>query len=469
MSQVLDTPKLDEGAFAELEGSFKGDLIRPADPAYDDARRVWNASIDRRPALIARCTGVADVVAALAFARRTGLLTAVRSGGHSFPGHGVCDDGIVIDLGRMKGLWVDPDTRVARAQAGVLLGELDRETQQFGLVVPAGIVTHTGLAGLTLGGGIGHTTRKFGLTVDNLLSADVVLADGSFVKASEKENADLFWGLRGGGGNFGIVTSFEFRLNELGPIVLAGPIAWAMEDSPELIRWYREWIKGIPDELQTMVVHRRAPAMAPWPAEWHGKHVVMVLCCYAGSVEDGEKVLRPLKERGKPIVDGCVPKPFVAHQAMLDPGLPWGWHYYMRAFDVMELTDEIIDISVEHSFKISSPRTSWPIFHLGGAMARVGEDETPFNGRKSGHTFNLVGIAPGDNGEGFEEERDWARTFFDALAPYQTSAYVNFLLDEGEDRIRQAYGPARYDRLKAVKRQYDPENFFRVNQNIKPD
>ncbi|MGH7860233.1 MAG: FAD-binding oxidoreductase, partial [Candidatus Binatia bacterium] len=433
MAQALDTVKLDPAALTELEASFRGELVRPDDPQYDDTRKVWNASIDRRPALIARCTGVADVVAAVEFAQRSGLVTAVRSGGHSFPGHGVCDGGIVIDLGLMKGIWVDPDARTARAQAGVLLGELDRETQRFGMVVPAGIVTHTGLAGLTLGGGIGHIMRKFGLTVDQLLSADVVTADGRFIKASEKENADLFWALRGGGGNFGIVTSFEFRLNELGPTVLAGPVAWPIEDSPELLRWYREWIKDIPDELQTIVVHRKAPAMAPWPEEWHGKHVVMVLSCYAGSVEEGEKVLRPLKEWGKPIVDGCVPKPFLAHQAMLDPGLPWGWHYYMRAFDVMELNDEIIDISVEHSLKISSPRTSWPIFHLGGAIAKVGEDETPFNGRKSGHTFNLVGIAPGDNGEGFEEERDWARSFFDALVPHQTSAYVNFLLDEGED------------------------------------
>jgi FAD/FMN-containing dehydrogenase len=469
MSTVAEDVALDEAAIAELESSFRGEIVRPTDPSFDERRKVWNASIDRSPALILRCTGVADVIAALRLARRTGVLTAIRSGGHSFPGHSVCDGGLLIDLGQMKGIRVDPEARTARAQAGVLLGELDRETQQFGMAVPAGIVTHTGLAGLTLGGGIGHLMRKYGLTVDQLLSVDLVTADGQFLKASESENADLFWALRGGGGNFGIVTSFEFRLNPVGPIVLAGPIAWLMEDSPDVVRFYREWIKDVPDELTTIVNHRRAPAMAPWPEEHHGKHVVIVLCCYAGDIEEGEKVVRPLREFGSPILDGCAPKPFVAHQAMLDPGLPWGWHYYMRAFDVVELTDEIIDISVEHSLRISSPRTSWPIFHLGGAVARVGEDDTPFNGRKSGHTFNLVAVAPGDNGEGFDEEREWARGLFTALEPYHTSAYVNFLLDEGEERIRQAYGPARYDRLKSVKKQYDPDNFFRLNQNIRPN
>ena len=468
MARVLESKRIDESAFGELAAAFAGELVRPNDPSYEERRKIWNASIDRRPALIARCTGVADVITALAFARRSGLPTAVRSGAHSFPGHSAVDDGIVIDLSPMRGIRVDPQARTVRAQAGVLLGELDRECQQFGLVVPAGIVTHTGLAGLTLGGGIGHTMRKFGLTIDQLLSVDVITAGGEFVKASENENAELFWGVRGGGGNFGIVTSFEFRLNPLGPIVLAGPVAWVMEDSPELMRFYREWFKDVPDELTTIVGHRRAPAMAPWPEEYHGKHIVMVVCCYTGDIDEGEKVLRPLKAFGSPILDACVPKPYLEHQAMLDPGLPWGWHYYMRAFDVAELTDEIIDISVEHSLRIRSPRTSWPIFHLGGAIARVGEDETPFNGRTSGHTFNLVGTAPGDDGGGFDEERDWVRGLFDALAPYQTSTYVNFLQDEGPDRIRQAYGASKYDRLQALKRQYDPDNFFRLNQNISP-
>src|SRR5687768_88665 len=303
---------------AGLREGFRGELLRPDDADYEHARQVWNRSIDRYPNLIARCAGVADVIDAVRFGRSNGLEVAVRSGGHSFPGLSVCDGGLVIDLSLMKGIRVDPEARTARAQAGVLLGELDRETQAFGLAVPAGIVTHTGLAGLTLGGGIGWLMRKYGLTIDQLLSVDIVTAEGELVKASETENADLFWGVRGGGGNFGIVTEFEFRLNPVGPIVLAGPVFWPMEDSPNVLRFYREWIAEAPDELMTIVVHRKAPPLPFVPRELHGKLVVSVVCCYAGSVEDGEQVVKPLKEFGSPVLDLCVPKPFLAHQAMFD-------------------------------------------------------------------------------------------------------------------------------------------------------
>ena len=467
MSRVAEEITLDDAAVAELAGSFRGELIRPGDPSYEERRRIWNGSIDRRPSLIARCTGVADVMAAVGLARRTGVTTAVRGGGHSFPGHSVCDGGLVIDLGPMKGIRVDPGRRTVRAQPGVVLGELDRETQALGTVVPAGIVTTTGLAGLTLGGGIGWTMRTFGLTIDQLLSVDVVTAGGELVRASSEENADLFWGVRGGGGNFGIVTSFEFRLNELGPIVLAGPIAWRMEDSPDVLRFYRDWIGDCPDELNTIVIHRRAPSMAPWPEEIQGKHVVIVGVCYAGDVEEGERFVRPMKKFGTPVLDACVPKPFLAHQAFLDPGFPQGWWYYFRSCDIAELTDDVIDIAVEHSLRIESPRTGWPIFQLGGAIARVGEDETAYNGRKSGHTVNCAAIT--DTQDGFEEEVAWARGLWEALAPFHTSVYVNFMQDEGEERVREAYGAAKYDRLKALKRKYDPENLFRLNQNIRPD
>ena len=459
---------IEQTALAELEGDFRGELIRPGDASYDERRKIWNGSIDRRPALIARCAGVADVIASVRFARRAGLVVAVRGGGHSWPGLSVCDDGIVVDLSLMKGIRVDPDARTVRAEAGVLLGEVDRETQAFGLVVPAGVVTHTGLAGLTLGGGIGHTMRKFGLTIDSLLSVDLVTADGEFVKASETENPELFWGVRGGGGNFGIVTSFEFRTHELGPTVLAGPVFWHMRDAYEVLRFYRDWITDVPDELTTVVNFRRAPALPTIPTELHGQHVVAVLCTYAGPVEDGEKVIEPLKRFGTPAHDLCAPKPFVAHQAMLDPGLPHGWWYYARSCDVAELTDEVIDITVDHSLRIRSPRTSYPIFQLGGAIRAVGDDDTAFNGRAAGHTYNINGIAPVDNGEGFDEERDWARGLWEALRPYHTRVYVNFLMDEGEDGIRRAYGDAKYQRLKALKTTYDPENFFRLNQNIPP-
>jgi len=458
--------EFDETALTELEGSFRGQLVGPRDPGYDEHRKIWNGSIDRCPALIARCAGVADVIAALRFARQTGLDVAVRGGGHSFPGLSVCDGGIVIDLGPMKGIRVDPEARTARAQAGVLLGELDRETQAFGLAVPSGIVTHTGVSGLTLGGGIGWLMRKHGLTVDQLLGVDLVTADGEFVKASETENPDLFWGVRGGGGNFGVVTELEFRLHPVGPIVLAGPVFWPMEESPNVLRFYREWISGAPDELMTIVVHRKAPPLPFVPAELHGKLVVIVICCYAGAVEEGEKVVRPLKEFGSPVLDLCEPKPFLDHQAMFDPSFPHGWWYYFRSCDVAELTDQVIDITVEHALRIGSPVTAFPIWHFGGAMSRVAEHETAFNGRNAGHSFNISGMTR--TAEGFDEEREWARGLWSALAPYHTSVYVNFLMEEGEERIRQAYGADKYERLKGLKRRYDPDNFFRLNQNIPP-
>ena len=466
MNSIATGTELDQAALRELGESFRGRLVPPGDPAYDEHRRVWNGSIDRSPALIARCAGVADVIAAVRFARDSGLPVAVRSGGHSFPGLSVCDGGMVIDLRAMKGIRVDPEARTARAQAGVLWGELDRETQAFGLATTGGIVTHTGVAGLTLGGGIGWLQRKHGLTIDQLHSVDLVTADGEFVKASEKENPDLFWGLRGGGGNFGIVTEFEFRLHPVGPIVFAGPIFWPMEKAPELLRFYREWSAQTPDELMTIVVQRKAPPLPFVPPELHGEPVVSVACCYAGPLEDGEAAVRPLKAFDSPALDLCEPKPYVVHQAMFDASFPHDWWYYMRACDVAELSDQVIDIAVEHSLRIRSPLTAFPIWQLGGAVARIADDETAFNGRGAGHTFNITGMT--GTSEGFDLEREWVRNFWSALEPHHTSVYVNFLMDEGQERIREAYGPEKYDRLQALKRKYDPENFFRLNQNIPP-
>ena len=457
---------LDESAIAELATRFRGDLIRPDDPSYEEHRKVWNGSIDRRPALIARCTSVDDVVSAVRFARQAGVPIAVRSGGHSFPGLSVADDALVIDLRPMNRIDVDLESRIVRAQAGVLLGELDRETQSVGLAVPAGIVTHTGLAGLTLGGGIGWLMRKYGLTVDNLLSVELVTAEGEVLRASESENGDLFWGVRGAGGNFGVVTEFEFRAHEVGPTVLAGPIFWPIEQSASVLRFYRDWIADAPDELMTIVLHRKAPPM-PWvPAEFHGKLVVGVIPCYSGDLEEGERLLRPLRAFGTPAVDACIAKPFVDHQGFFDPSFVPGRWYYMRSCDVAELSDEVIDIVVEHSNRIRSPLTSYPIWQNGGAVARIGEDATPFSGRTAAYTFNIT--ASTASADGFDEERQWVRDFWSALAPYHTSVYVNFLMDEGEERVRQAYGAAKYDRLKALKRRYDPENIFRLNQNIPP-
>jgi FAD/FMN-containing dehydrogenase len=467
MTAVAEGLTLDGTALAELQAGFRGQIVGRDDPSYDEHRRIWNGSIDRRPALIARCAGVADVIGAVKFARKHGLPVAIRSGGHSFPGLSVADDAFLIDLGLMKGVGVDPDARTARVQAGVLLGELDRETQAFGLAAPSGIVTHTGVAGLTLGGGIGWIMRKHGLSVDRLRRVDVVTADGEFVKATPDENEELFWGLCGGGGNFGIATEFEFELVPLGPTILAGPIFWAMEDSPEVLRFYRDWVADAPDELMTIVVHRKAPALPFVPEELHGKPVVMVIPCWAGAVEDGEKFVQPLKQFGSPVADVCTAKPYLTHQAMFDPSFVPGRWYYFKPLDVEALTDEIIDITVENSLRIQSPLTSFPIWQRGGAVARVGEDDTAFGGRNAGFTYNIG--ASTATAEGFDEEREWVRNFWSALEPWQTTAYINFLDDAGEDRIKAAYGPEKYERLKALKRKYDPDNFFRLNQNIPPN
>ena len=465
MSTIEQAP-LDATAVADLETGFRGELVRPTDPGYDEHRKVWNGSIDRRPALIARCAGVADVIAAVRFARRTGVRVAVRSGGHSFPGLSVADDALVVDLRLMHGIRVDPVGRTVRAQAGVLLGELDRETQAFGLGVPAGIVTHTGMAGLTLGGGIGWLQRKLGLTVDQLLSVDVITADGEFVRASETENADLFWGVQGAGGTVGVVTEFEFRLNPLGPGVLAGPIFWPMAESANVLRFYRDWISDAPDELMTIVIHRKMPPLPAVPSELHGLPVVAVAGCWCGDLDEGERVLKPLRSFGTPMLDLLTPKPFVDHQAMLDPSFPHGRWYYIRATDVAELTDDLIDLTADFAGRMRSPLTAFPIWQMGGAVARVDDDATAFRGRHVGHTFNLTGTVA--DAAGFDEEREWVREFHAALEPFQTSVYVNFLMEEGEERIRDAYGPEKYDRLKALKRKYDPDNFFSLNQNIPP-
>ena len=467
MSHMAQGTEIDGAAVDALETSFRGEIVRPDDAGYNEHRKVWNGSIDRRPALIARCTGVADVRAAIRLARSQDLLTAVRGGGHSFPGLSVCDDGMLIDLGPMKGIRVDPEARTVHVQAGVLLGELDRETQEFGLAVPSGIVTHTGVAGLTLGGGIGWIMRKYGLSIDQLLSTDVVTADGELVRASENENVDLFWGVRGGGGNFGIVTDFEFRLNPVGPYVMAGPVFWAMQDAPEVLRFYRDWIAECPDELMTIAVQRRAPALPIVPPEMVGKHVIAVTACYAGPVEDGERILRPLKEFGSPMLDLCRPKPFLEHQRMFDPSFPHGWHYYFRSCDVAALSDDVIDTMVEYGRRITSPVTSVALWQMGGAVGRTDDGATAFNGRQAGFAFNINGNSK--TSDGFEAERQWARDYWSALAPHHTSVYVNFLMEEGEERVRHAYGAAKYEKLKALKRTYDPTNFFRLNQNIKPD
>jgi FAD/FMN-containing dehydrogenase len=457
----------DQVAYRELAARFAGTLLTPGVSEYDDRRRIWNGSIDRRPALIARCSGPADVKAALRYARHTDVDVAVRGGGHSFPGHSTVDDGLVIDLGAMKRIRVDPARRIVRAQPGVLLGELDLATQPHGMAVPAGIVTHTGIAGLTLGGGIGWLMRKYGLTIDNVLSVKLLTATGEHVTASGTENTELFWGVRGGGGNFGVVTEFMYRLRPVGPTVLAGPVFWSLDDASRVLRFYRDWIAEAPDELTTIVIHRKMPPLAAIPADLQGRPVVAVVCCYVGDIDTGERLLRQLRRFGTPMLDLCAPKPFVDHQAMFDASYPAGRWYYFRSCDLAGLGDAVIDAIVDNAARIRSPHTSMPLFQLGGSVARVDEDATAFSGRQAAHTLNIA--VSTETVDGFDAEREWLERTWSSLRPHATSAYVNFLMDEGSDRIRAAYGPAKYARLQALKRAYDPGNLFHRNQNIRPD
>ncbi len=450
-----------------LRDRLRGAVAAPGDDGYEQTRAIWNGAIDRKPGLVVRCAGAADVVHAVRFARDHDLLTSVRAGGHGVGGLSLCDDGLVIDLSPMKGIRVDPGGTVVEVQAGVTLGELDRETQPFGLAVPAGIVTHTGVAGLTIGGGIGWLMRKHGLTIDSLRSVDLVTADGEMVFASEEENPDLFWGVRGGGGNFGIVTSFSFRPHPVGPTVLAGPLFFPLERADEVMSFYRDWADAVPDDLTTILSLRRAPALPYIPETLHGVPVVCVIACWAGEIDEGERVMAPLRALG-PAHDLCEPKPFLAHQAMLDVGVVPGWHYYWKSVEVPELSAEIAGPLLDHTAGIRSPRSYTLAFQLGGAVARVGESDTAYTGRHSGFAININGVWLPEETEAADPETAWVRSLFRELEPHAPSVYVNFLGDEGQDRVRVAYGPEKYDRLARLKARWDPTNFFRLNQNIRP-
>lgn len=457
---------IDAKGLAHLRACFRGELLRPADAGYDDARHIWNAAIDKHPALIARASGVADIVAAVRFAREHGLQLAVRGGGHNVAGTAVCDDGLVLDLSRLKGIRVDPVARTVRIQPGVTNGDLDHEAQHFALATTGGIASTTGVTGLTLGGGLGWLMRAQGLACDSLISADVVTADGACVTANEDQHGDLFWALRGGGGNFGVVASLEYRLHPVGPTVLAGLVMHAAERAREVLRSYRDFVATMPDELTTIVNLRHAPP-APWvPAHLHGRAIVAIMACHAGPVEEALRAVRPLQQLGKPLLDILEPKPYVLHQSMFDGAVPPGWRYYWKSHYLRELSDGLIEALVEHAWRDSSPRSYTLLFQMGGAVARIAEQATAFAHRDApgGININAVWTAPEED----ELHVRWARAFFAATEPFSTGGvYVNFLGTEGEERIRAAYG-ANYERLARVKSCYDPTNFFRVNQNIAP-
>ena len=459
---------LDEKAVEKFKASLRGELIQPNDEGYDDARKVWNAMINKRPAHIVRCSGTADVIAAVNFARENDLRLSVRGGGHNIAGTALCDHGLTIDLSGMKGIHVNLTARTVRAQPGCNLGDLDRETQVFGLAVPAGIVTDTGIAGLTLGGGFGWLTRKYGYTCDNLLSADVVTADGSFLTSSEKENADLFWGLRGGGGNFGVVTSFEYQAYPVGPQVTAGMVIHPMEKAREVVGFFREFSASAPDKLCCLLNLRQAPPAPFLPEEVHGKPIVAIAVCHFGSLEDGERAVRPLKEFGDPIADVITTKPFVAHQSMLDAAQPPGRHYYWKSEYLPEFSEAAGGVLMDHAVKITSPHSAILIFQLGGALARFGETDTPAGNRNAAFVLNVA--ASWEDPAQTDEQVAWARGCWSAMQQFSTGGVnVNFLTaEEGNQRVRAAYGTANYERLVELKNKYDPQNMFQLNQNIAP-
>jgi hypothetical protein len=459
---------IDQATVEEFKANLGGELIQPKDEGYDDARKVWNAMIDKKPALIARCGGTADVITAVKFAREHNLLFSVRGGGHNIAGSALCDDGLTIDLSRMKGLHVDLKTRTVRAQPGCNLGDLDRETQIFGLVVPAGIVTDTGIAGLTLGGGFGWLTRRFGYTCDNLLSADVVTADGSFLTASEKENSDLFWGLRGGGGNFGIVTSFEYQAYSVGPQVTAGIVIHSMEKAREVVGFFREFSATAPEELCCLLTLRLAPPAPFLPPEVHGKPIVGIAVCHSGSLEDGERAVLPLKEFGNPLADTIAAKPFKVHQTLFDVAMAPGRHYYWKSHYLPEFLEAAGNVLMGHAAKISSPHSSILVFQLGGALARFGETDTPAGNRDAAYVLNVA--ASWEDPTHTDEQIAWARGCWSDMQQFSTGGVnVNFLTgEEGDARVRAAYGDANYERLVEIKNKYDPHNMFRLNQNIPP-
>jgi FAD/FMN-containing dehydrogenase len=449
---------------------FRGVVIVPDHVAYDDARAVWNGTVDRRPRLIARCSGTADVAAAVRFARDRDLEIAVRGGGHNVAGTAVCDGGIVIDLSAMRAVSVDPVERTALVQGGALWGDVDHETQAHGLATTGGIVGHTGVGGVSLGGGIGWLMRKHGLTVDNLVQAEVVTAEGEIVRASANDHPDLFWALRGGGGNFGVVGSFRFTLHPVGPTVMAGPVFWAAEDTADVLRFYRQFVTDAPDELGTVI---RLGTIPPFPVvseELHFRPAIAVASCYAGPVEDGDRAVRALREFGTPLVDLVGPAQYVDHQRSIDDTVPHGWHYYWKGTSFTDMSDEVIDIVAEHAYAASSPRSYAAIFHMGGAVARVPHDATAYASRDVGHNMSIDAVwLPDESGEHADAETAWARRFLEAVRPYAAGVYVNFLdSDDDASRVREAYGDDTYRRLAEVKAKYDPENVFHNNKNIQP-
>jgi FAD/FMN-containing dehydrogenase len=453
-------------AIDELRATFRGDLILPDSPEYDEARAVYNAMIDRRPAIIARCVDTSDVIAAVNYARNHNLTLAVRGGGHHGAGLSVCDDGLVVDLSRMRGVLVDPDARTAVAMGGATLGDLHHATHAFGLATPSGIVSTTGVGGITLGGGVGHLTRGFGLAIDNLLSADMVLADGSFVMVDENHHPDLFWAIRGGGGNFGVVTAFRFRLHPVST-VYAGPMFWDVAQATEIMQWYREFLPAQGDELGGFFGFHIVPSTAPFPEEIWGKSVAIIVWTYTGPMDKADEVFAPIRSKfGPPLLDWVGPIDHPSLNSMFDGLYPAGDQWYWKADFFSELTDEAIARNVEFGSKIPTWQSLTHFYPIDGAAGRVANDATPWNWRDAKWCQVIVGVSkdPADK----DLITNWARDYWEAVHPHSAGgAYVNMMMEEGQERVQASYGD-NYARLAEIKAKYDPGNLFHMNQNIKP-
>ncbi len=455
-----------EDAVAALGDALVGDLLTPESAEYDDARSLWNAMIDRRPALILDCRAEEDVSHAVRFAAEHSVRLSIFGAGHNIAGNAVCEGGLMISFRKMKAIDVDSDSRTVRVEPGATLGDLDAATQAHSLAVPTGINSTTGVAGLTLGGGFGWLSRKYGRTVDNLLSARVVLADGSVVVASESENSDLFWGLRGGGGNFGVVTSFEFQAHPVGPEILSGLIVHPLSNAVEVLRAYRDFVKEAPDEVTVWAVMRKAPPLPFLPDDVHGTEILILAAMYTGDMSDGEAALAPLREIGEPIADVIGPHPFTGWQQAFDPLLTPGERNYWKTHDFAELSDELIDKILGYIATLPDPQCEVFFAQVGGAQGRVPDEATAYQGRSAAYVMNVHGRwSDASQDEGGIR---WCRDLWNAIAQYATGeAYVNFMTEEEGDRLESAYG-ASYSRLVELKNRYDPSNLFRMNQNIPP-
>ena len=448
-----------------LKSSLNGEMILPGSPGYDSARKIYNGMIDKKPAIIIKCANVDDVIAAVNFGREQGLDTAIRSGGHNGPGLSLVDDGLVIDLSKMKSVRVDPENRRAKVEAGCTWGDVDRATHEYGLATVSGVISTTGVGGLTLGGGHGYLTRKFGLTIDNLLSADVVLADGTIVHASEDENSDLFWALRGGGGNFGVVTSFEYRLHPL-KNVIAGPLFWPIGEMEKTLKWYRNWLPKLPEDVYAFYLTAEVPAGEPFPKEIHGRKVCGLLWCYTGEKDQFETWIQQAREVAEPLFEFTPEMPYPMLQSMFDGIYPPGDQWYWKGSFMNELNDKAIAEHVRHG-EVPTSKSTMHLYPVDGAAHKVKMNETAWQHRDAIWSMVIVGVDPDPENAGLL--KNWARNYWEALHPHslRVRSYINFMMEEGQERIETTYGE-NYKRLQQVKAQYDPENFFHVNQNIKP-